>query len=71
MAHSTRQASVPTRKRKPKRREPEDEGAFRDVVALNIPPKGIIATFPIDVDLASLPRQKPIPVHESRDDEDE
>jgi len=72
MAPSTKQAVLAARRRTAKMRQPEqDEGAFRDMVALDIPPKGIIATFPIDVELASLPRQKPIPVHEPPDDEDE
>jgi len=73
MAHKDRKKAASSQKRKPKReakrRQIGDEGAFRDVVALDIPPNAIIATFPVDVRIQDLPRMKPTIIFEPEDEE--
>jgi len=51
MAQSTRKAVAPPRKAKPKRKRREDEGAFQDVVALDIPHEVLVGPFRIDIPL--------------------
>ncbi|MBM4038126.1 MAG: hypothetical protein FJ290_06385 [Planctomycetes bacterium] len=68
MAHAVREAPAAVRKRRTKRRHPEDDGAFRDVIALDIPPNRIIATFPVNVLIKDLPRMEPTIIFEPDDE---
>ena len=72
MAHSTRQAVDPPRKKKGKKAKkmPHEEGVFEDVVVLDIPRKVLVGPFRIDVPLHGHRRREPNPVVEPDAEED-